>query len=174
MWQNGCSLISAVVPWCHFRLPPWVNSWSAEIHLTHLHTGPNGCHFTDNILKCIFMNEKSCILIWISIKFVPMSLITLTPHMVLPLFFTRFAAYTGGIRVSFIQTRLFQFDIKFSTFLHYLNQCWPSSLTHICGTRERWVNRLRPEQDGRYFADNIFKCIVWNENFWIANQISFK
>ena len=23
---------------------------------------------------------------------------------------------------------------------HYLNQCWPSSPTHICGTRGRWVN----------------------------------
>ena len=28
--------------------------------------------------------------------------ITLTPYMVLPLFATRFADYTGGIRVSFI------------------------------------------------------------------------
>ena len=25
---------------------------------------------------------------------------------------------------------------------HYLNQCWPSSLTHICGTRGRWVKGL--------------------------------
>ena len=25
---------------------------------------------------------------------------------------------------------------------HYLNQCWPCSLTHICGTRGRWVNSL--------------------------------
>ena len=23
---------------------------------------------------------------------------------------------------------------------HYLNQCWPNSLTHTCGTRGRWVN----------------------------------
>ena len=23
---------------------------------------------------------------------------------------------------------------------HYLNQCWPSSLTHICGTRGRWAH----------------------------------
>ena len=28
---------------------------------------------------------------------------------------------------------------KYSTRSHYLNQCWPSSLTHICGTRQRWV-----------------------------------
>ena len=31
----------------------------------------NGCHFTDNILKCIFMNEKLCIPIQISLMFVP-------------------------------------------------------------------------------------------------------
>ena len=33
--------------------------------------------------------------------------ITLTPYMVLPLFATRFADYAGGIKVSFIQPRLF-------------------------------------------------------------------
>ena len=33
--------------------------------------------------------------------------ITLTPYMVLPLFATRFAAYAGGIQVSFIQPHLF-------------------------------------------------------------------
>ena len=33
--------------------------------------------------------------------------ITPTPYMILPLFATRFAAYAGGIRVSFIQPRLF-------------------------------------------------------------------
>ena len=33
--------------------------------------------------------------------------IALTPYMVLPLFATRFADYAGGIRVSFIQPRLF-------------------------------------------------------------------
>ena len=32
---------------------------------------------------------------------------TLTPYMVLPLFATRFTDYAGGIRVSFIQPRLF-------------------------------------------------------------------
>ena len=25
---------------------------------------------------------------------------------------------------------------------HYLNQCWPDSLMHICGTKGRWVNRI--------------------------------
>ena len=34
--------------------------------------GPNGRHFADDISKCIFMNEKFCILIRIPLKFVPM------------------------------------------------------------------------------------------------------
>ena len=33
--------------------------------------GQNGCHFADNIFKCIFVNEKFCIPIQISLKFVP-------------------------------------------------------------------------------------------------------
>ena len=37
--------------------------------------GQNGCHLGDNILKCIFMNEKFYILIQISLTFVPMYLI---------------------------------------------------------------------------------------------------
>ena len=30
----------------------------------------NGCHFADDIFKCIFMNEKFCILIQLSLKFI--------------------------------------------------------------------------------------------------------
>ena len=41
--------------------PQWVNSSLP---------GQNGCHFADNIFKCIFVNEKFCILIQISLKFV--------------------------------------------------------------------------------------------------------
>ena len=33
--------------------------------------GQNGRHFADGIFKCIFMNENFCILIPISLKFVP-------------------------------------------------------------------------------------------------------
>ena len=32
--------------------------------------GQNGDHFADDIFKCIFMNEKFCISIQISLKFV--------------------------------------------------------------------------------------------------------
>ena len=33
--------------------------------------GQNGGHFADNFFKCFFFNEKFCILIQISLKFVP-------------------------------------------------------------------------------------------------------
>ena len=38
----------------------------------------------------------------------------------------------------------------------------------------RRVNTLRPRQNGRHFADDIFKCIFLNENVWIAIRISLK
>ena len=33
--------------------------------------GQNGCHFEDDIFRCIFLNEKFCISIKISLKIVP-------------------------------------------------------------------------------------------------------
>ena len=36
------------------------------------------------------------------------------------------------------------------------------------------VNTLRPRQNGRNFADEIFKCIFLNENVWISINISLK
>ena len=35
-------------------------------------------------------------------------------------------------------------------------------------------NTLRPRQNGRHFADDIFKCILLNKNAWIPNKISLK
>ena len=35
-------------------------------------------------------------------------------------------------------------------------------------------NTLRPRQNGRHFADDIFKCIFLNENVWIPIEISVK
>ena len=34
------------------------------------------------------------------------------------------------------------------------------------------INTLRPRQNGRHFADNIFKCIFLNGNVWIPIKIS--
>ena len=41
-----------------------------EYQLAHL-PGQNGRHFTDNIFRCILVNDQFCILIKISLKFVP-------------------------------------------------------------------------------------------------------
>ena len=35
-------------------------------------------------------------------------------------------------------------------------------------------NTLRPRQNGRHFTDDIFKCILLNENVWIPIKISLK
>ena len=34
-----------------------------------------------------------------------------------------------------------------------------------------YFNTLRPRQNGRHFADAIFKCILLNGNVWIPNKI---
>ena len=36
------------------------------------------------------------------------------------------------------------------------------------------VNTLRPRQNGRHFADDVFKCIFLNGNLWIVIKISLK
>ena len=43
----------------------WVMSWA------HLPLDKNGHHFASDIFRCIFVNEKFCILTQISLKFVP-------------------------------------------------------------------------------------------------------
>ena len=92
------------------------NDW-AHKGLTHLPPGQNGRHFSDDIFKCIFMNETFCILIRISLTFVPKDPINNIPALVLIM-----AWHQSG-------------DKRLSE-----PQCWPSSLMHICDTRGRWVN----------------------------------
>ena len=48
------------------------------------------------------------------------------------------------------------------------------SHVHVFGTMAQWVNTLRPRQDGRYFADDVLKCIFLNENVWISLKIPLK
>ena len=36
------------------------------------------------------------------------------------------------------------------------------------------INTLRPRQNGRYFADDIFKCLLLNENTQISINISLE
>ena len=41
-------------------------------------------------------------------------------------------------------------------------------------TQAIYFNSLRPRQNGRHFADDIFKCIFLNENIWIPIKMSLK
>ena len=73
------------------------------------------------IFKCIFKNEKFFILIRISLKIVPKGAIDKKSSLVQVMLSNRQAIS------------------------HYLNQCWPNSLTHMCGTGAgRWVNSSPP------------------------------
>ena len=49
-----------------------------------------------------------------------------------------------------------------------------SSAKFGLNVRPQCVNTLRPKQNGRYFADNIYKYIFLNEIVWIPIKISLK
>ena len=50
--------------------------------LTHFPPGQNGRHFADDIFRCISVNEKFCIFINISLKFIPKGAIYNNPALV--------------------------------------------------------------------------------------------
>ena len=41
-----------------------------------------------------------------------------------------------------------------------------------CRIKDPCINILRPRQNGQHLADNILKCIFFNENVWILLKIS--
>ena len=126
---------------------------------------PNGRYFADDTFKCIFLNENAWILLKISLKFVPKVQINNIRALVLIMAWRR----SGDKPLSEpMMVRL---------------------PTHICVTRPQWVKRqklsmnvtllndgywsthynrrcfvsaLRPRQNGRHFADDIFNCISLN------------
>ena len=73
-------------------------------------------------------------------------------------------------------------DIRELTGHHYVIHCViyprrPSSQEYtymIARTNIQSFNRLRPRQNGRHFADDIFKRIFLNENVRILVKISLK
>ena len=97
-------------------------------------TGPNGCDFADDVFRCIFLNWKFCVLIKISLYFVPRNVsrvqLTITQH---------WLRWWLGVE---------------EATSHYLNQCWPSSLKHISGTRGRWLN-------AHYNEDHYWIIFIW-------------
>ena len=62
--------------------------------------------------------------------------------------------------------------------LPWNNKNWPpfiiSNVLLNCGCFILRVNTLRPKQNGHHFPDDIFRCIVLNENVWTSIKISLK
>ena len=107
--------------WNHPSLRIWyIYQYSAGVHCNvkyHLNSSPpgqNGRHLPDDVLKCIFMNGKVCMLIPISLKFVRKSPINNIPALVQVM-----AWHWSG-------------DKPLS---EPMLKCWPSSLTHVYSTR---------------------------------------
>ena len=53
-------------------------------------------------------------------------------------------------------------------------QLMAAILVHMIVLRSLTLNTFRPRQDGRYFADDVLKCIFLNENVWISLKIPLK
>ena len=80
----------------------------------------NGCHFADDIFKCIFLNENVRISIKISLKFVPKDPINNIPALVQIMTWRR----PGDKPLS--------------------EPTMASLLTHICVSQPQWVKDMRP------------------------------
>ena len=149
------------------RCPPWIPSLSCSRHgsvgtlNTTLRPGQNGCHFADDTLKRIFLNQNVRNSIKISPKFVPKGRIHNIPSLVQIMAWCRLG------------------DKPLS---EPMALCL---LTHICVTRPQWDTTLpqhtppyshieAEKWNGRHFAVDIFKCIILYENCCILIQISLK
>ena len=86
------------------------------LHFNTLRPRQNGCHFTDDICKCIFLNENVSILIKMSLKFIPEGPINNIPALVQIMAWRR----PGNRPLS--ESMVF------------------SLLMHICVTQCQWVN----------------------------------
>ena len=85
IWTNDDPFCWVVLP--HVLMGPmrlqWVNNLGFFFSfLNSSPPGQNGRSFADDIFICIFMNEKCCILVKISLKFVPKGPINNNPALV--------------------------------------------------------------------------------------------
>ena len=96
---------------CITKIPTLILLWTWRLAWTDLcFSATKWPPFRKRHFQIHFFNEKFCISIQTSLKFVPKG----------PIDNKRAWRRTGC--------------------KPYLNQCWSSSLMHICGTRGRWVN----------------------------------
>ena len=67
--------------------------------------------------------------------------------------------------------QLFKIHVGLANLYHLYN--WMKS-TDTDAYQPDELNSLRPRQNRRYNADDIFKCIFLKENVWIPTTISLK
>ena len=65
-------------------------------------------------------------------------------------------------------------DFAYNTLSFNINWVFPLSVFVSVGGHWSPINTLRPRQNGRHFADDIFKCIFLNEGIWIPIRIPKK
>ena len=104
-WHSDCLSITASDKCCFHSFPP----------------GQNGHHFADDTFKYIFMNEKFCILIPISLKFVP----------------------KGPINNKSALVQVLAWHQIGDKSLSEPMLTWFTDAFVLCGTRGRWVNSLQ-------------------------------
>ena len=133
--------------------PQWIKWWLDDVRqqtINLLRPRLNRCPFTDDIFKCIFLNENEWISPRISLKFVSEVRINNIPALVQIMAWRR----SGGKPLS--------------------EPMVVSLLTHICITRPQWVNlsnvypdqwchMLPLDQIGLFMA--IYKCSVEKSHF---------
>ena len=85
---------------------------------------------------------------------------------------TRLDGHWGELRFAFQ-------DVSHSVYMGNIGLLVVASHYKATSVRTQWwhntsVNTLRPRQNGRHFADDIFARIFFNENVWISIKISLK
>ena len=116
--------------------------------LTHLGQEKNGCHFAEDIFKCIFLNENRWITLKISLKFVP------------------------KVRINNISAL-----VQIMAWCWPGNEPLPepimvSLLTHKCITRPQWINTLRPQQNGCDFKMAVILQTAFSNIYFRTKKIA--
>ena len=137
-------------------------SWFSTLRLRQ-----NGRHFPDDILKFIFLDENIWISINISLKVVLYGPINNIPALVQIMAWCRSGAMPlpEPVMVSLLTQWVNSRGSVTKKILFHVH-IWHETLSNI--------NSSPPGQNGRHFADNVFKCIFVNETFCILIKFHWR
>ena len=119
--------------WGNLHSPLWVMNFNT------LRPEQNGHHFADNLFKWIFFFNKN---VWISIKFsmnfIPRGLIDNKSIPVFTIGSDNDIEPNKPQAITFTLVQVMAWCHQATS--HYLNQCWPRSMSPYGVTRPQWVN----------------------------------